>query len=176
MIITTCIRRMGEGTVITGVCLFTPEGVPPSSQWGVIHSSWWGGCRPPSFLMGVPHPFQDPFPEGTPSARWVYLPVGTGWGNPPIRTGWGYSPVVTGWGYCPSSLIRTRWSHPRWDWMGVPLLIRTGWGYLIRGGRNASCVHAGGLSCYKAFLSVLTSRNLSRTFLKISKRFDSSSN
>ena len=90
-------QRNGEGTVFTGVCLFTFQGVPPSGWW-VVHLPSWQEV-PPSFPIGG----------------------GTGQGGTPI---------------------------PGQD-RGVPQPEQHSV-YLLCGGRYASCVHAGGLSCFCA--------------------------
>ena len=62
---------------------------------------------------------------GTPHRDWMgYPPIMTGWGNPP-------PPTMTGWGTPPHH------HHSK---------------HLLRGGRYASGVHSGGLSCYFAVL------------------------
>ena len=70
----------------------------------------------------------------------------------------GVPPVITGWGY--PLPIRTGWGTPlHWDWMGVPpplpplppppiMRQSSRASTCIAEGRYASCVHAGGLSCF----------------------------
>ena len=85
-------------------------------------------------------------------------------GNPHPRSRGGYPPFRSDprsewWGGC------TLGYPPAQDWMGVPPPIMTGWGtpplgrqqhskHLLRGGRYASFVHTGGLSCYILYLPV----------------------
>ena len=85
-------------------------------------------------------------------------PARSKWEGTPVRSGWGYpSPTRDGvypiWTWDGVHLIWT------WSWDGVPPDLDLGWGtrpppslgqqkeYSLRGGRFASCVHAGGLSC-----------------------------
>ena len=113
--------------------------------------------------MGVP-----------PSGQWRAHPAGRGYpslgldGGTPCQDWMGYPPPIgTGWG-TPMGTVRGT-PTPCWDWMGVPP-VGTGWAtpllgldgvpplphqeteqqseLLLRGGRYASCVHAGGISCY----------------------------
>ena len=77
-----------------------------------------------------------------------YPPTRSGWGTPPTRSGWGTPPTRSGWGT----------PRPGLDGGGVPpprpSLDKTEQHSecLLRGGRCASCVHAGGLSCVDLFL------------------------
>ena len=143
----------------------------PRSDWGGGTPSqvWLGGSRsdqdgvtpPPPGLDGVPSPPQT----------WDGDPPGHGMGYPPgpemgysLRHGTGYPPDI-GWG-TPQTLDGV----PPQTWDGVPPGPGTGYppgpgmgypprhgtGYpptdqhsehLLHGGRYASCVHAGGLSC-----------------------------
>ena len=117
-------------------------GYPPQTWDGVPSSPWtWDGIPPhngektdipkykyylpsyyPGLAGGVPHPrFGRGYP-GYPLTR-------SGWGTPP-DLGWG--PPGPGMGY------------PSRPGMGYPPQHSE---HLIRGGRYASCVHAGGLSC-----------------------------
>ena len=88
-----------------------------------------GGYPLPRSRWGVPHPADGgtPFP-------------GLG-GYPHLDLGRGYPHL--GKGYPPSR------PDPRTG--GYPLLVQHSM-YLLRGGRCASCVHAGGLSCLKHFI------------------------
>ena len=147
-VITARVRSMREGTVFTGVCLFTllGGGVPryPSNQWrdpiqcryrGVGGTSypfccgredysypfWWGegrGIVTPSFLVGVSHLANRRYPHL--ADRWV--PWGT-----PCQTGWGYPPPLWGLdGGTPS--IGTGWGTSLSGlYCGTPS-IGTGWG------------------------------------------------
>ena len=116
-------------------------GVPhPRSRWWVPHPGSGQGYSIPGTLsqvqMVVPCPgFRQRYPISGPD------------GGTPIQDQDGGTPIK--------------------DWMGVPGYppSRTGWGtpprqetdqhseLLLCGGRYASCVHAGGLSCYPNFLS-----------------------
>ena len=165
----------GEDTVFTGVCLSTPgggvpqrqvlsqvtgprsfpEGTPvpgsfpghrsqalsgeyPSPQWGYLSMvPSYGQAR-----MGYPQPGQDRVPPSQDST-----------GVPPGQVRMGYDPPQPGWGTTPPT-ARTGY-HPQEGQDGVPL-ARSGWGapqteqqckHLLRGGRYASCLHTGGLSC-----------------------------
>ena len=129
IIITARIRRMREGNIFS---LFTlvGRGVPcPRSGWGGGNPrSEWGGTQ---------------------SQVWM------GWGQYPIPGPDGGYPI----------LLTGEYPHPRsgqvyciQDWMGYPLPHphppppSEDRSALLHGGRYASCVHAGGLSCSKQFL------------------------
>ena len=114
------VRR--EGSVFTGVCLFTPGGVPH------LH---------PIILPLVPRPFRG---RQVPHIHSIILPLVpcTFWGYPP-SPGMGYPPARSGWGV------------PLLCWDGLPLQQGQQREYLLRGGRYASCVHTGGLFCLKIF-------------------------
>ena len=160
---------MGEGTVFSLLCQFTPrwgEGYPHSrSRWGegVPHhrSGWWGYPHlrsrqgvPPSQVRKeeVPHPAD----RGTliPGQDRGYLHPRSGQGGISIssQNGGGYPILLMGeYSILPigGTLI------PGQD--GAPLPGQDGGGgypqleqhtvYLLRSGRHASCVHAGGVSC-----------------------------
>ena len=144
-------------------------GYPPSNLTGV----------PPA--GGVPHLGYPPVGTG-----WGVPPVGSTppW-VPPIRPSQGGTPpwVSPTWdlaGRYPLLGGTPPWVPPIWPGRGVPPaggtppwvpLVRPGWGvppaggvphfgkqmeYLIRRGRYASCVHAGGLSCiWNSFIKTL---------------------
>ena len=98
-IITARVRSTREGTVFTGVCLFTFRGggVPhpadvggggggvshPRSRWGVPHPADGGGVPRP-WSRGVPHP-RSGWGRGTSSQVWMETP-------PPSRTRWDTPP------------------------------------------------------------------------------------
>ena len=113
---------------------WTGGGTPARSKWG-----WYAG-------EGVPWPGPDRgVPWGTPTSQgWGTLLSGPGWGYPgQVQTG-GYPPSKAGWG----TWQRVPHLNPQ---QGLPPPPGTGqqMEYLIRRGRYASCVHAGGLSCLK---------------------------
>ena len=141
-VITARVRSTREGTVFTGVCLSTFRGgVPPCSQLGGYpfqlmggipiylrgntKSSWWGA--PP--LSGVPPSGQR---EGVPHL------VNRGYPHPAN----GGTPIGIGWGHPPPSGLDGGTPPQLGDW-GTEQL---------RGGRYASCIHVGGLSCLVLFL------------------------
>ena len=128
----------------------------------------------PKTGWGTPHPRQDGVPPPSRPGTGGYLgypPSRPGMGGTPCPRLDGVTPPVQTWdGGYPSS-IQT-WDggypgvppHPRLDGVPpcprldeVPPLSKTRWGtppflqqseHLLRGGLCASCVHAGGLSCY----------------------------
>ena len=148
-------------------------GVPcPRSGWEYpIPGLDWGGVPHPRSELGggtlsqvwmrVPHPGSGqevPHPKsrggGIPSQVWTQggTPSKIRMGVPPsVETGWGCTPHPGLDGDTPS--VETGWGYP-------PTPSKSGWGtppprqetdqhreHLLRGGRYASCVHAGGLSC-----------------------------
>ena len=168
-IITASIRRMREGNIFSlftlaggggGNSIPDPDGRNPSQVWtgggggyiillmrgtpsqvwiGEGTSSCWQEEVPqyPILLRGVPHPTsRQGVPWGIP---WSRLDGGV----PSIKSWMGYPPIQ-GW---------MGSGHPVQDWMRY-LSTKTGWGtpyqetdqqseHLLRGGRCASCVHAG---------------------------------
>ena len=121
--ISDLVRSTTGGYVFTGVCLFRwGRGVTPSPS----HITSTG----PMSLLGVPKWLvAGPFPD----------PLDQGWGTPPpsqLKMGgtpwWGYPLPRPGMGYPPP---------PR---PGIGQQME----YLIHRGRYASCVHAGGFSCF----------------------------
>ena len=108
-ILTTHIRRMGEGNVFTRVCLsvHTCRGVPhpadggypiPGLDGGTQSKVWMGGTFIPGPDGRLPHPadrgtpIQDYDQGGTPGLDGVPLPSRTRWGTP-IQDCMGYLPV-----------------------------------------------------------------------------------
>ena len=144
---------MTGGCVFMGVCLFNfqrGEGYP--------HPPMGGGVVPHQVLMGMGvtpmlpdggYPILpdrgDPPPP--PSEDWMGIPpppLGVD-GVPPCQKIWWVPPPhqETGWGYVP----------PLGDWMGYtlsppPQEIEQQSEHLLPCKRYASCVHAGGLSCF----------------------------
>ena len=114
------------------------------------------GVPIPGLAGGVPHPRFGR--GGTPSQVWLGggYPI-SGLGVPP-KHGTAYTPQ-TGTGYPPSQTwnrvsppdLRPGTPPRAWDWEPPP--PQHSEEHLIRGGRYASCVHAGGLSCSILFLS-----------------------
>ena len=121
-----------EGNVFTLFTIFWGGGSTPSQVWrgGYPSQVWMGGYPIPGLDRGVPHagvpPIQVPGQDGVP-------------GVPPPNTKMGYPPSA-GWDTPP----------PPGQDRGVPQLEQHGV-YLLRGGRYASHVHAGGLSCCFSF-------------------------
>ena len=154
---------MGEGTVFSlfvsphldrggGVprsCLDGGGGGYPSQVWMVGGGVPWSGLDG----GGVPQPGLDGGGVPRPGLDGGRYP-----GNPPARSRWWRG---TPWpGLDGGGVPRV---PPGQVWMGYPL-SQVWMGYppptqdskhLIRGGRYASCVHAGGLSCYYLGLEIL---------------------
>ena len=123
------------------------------------------GVPQPGLTGGVPQP--GPMGEGTPArSGWGVSEVGyplagmgyLRWGTPgrdgvpPVRSGWGclqWGTPWQGWGTPHPGEDRgyPRWSTP-WEGWGTPPSTGQEMEYLIRHGRYASCIQAGGLSCY----------------------------
>ena len=95
-----------------------------------------GGGYPVQVWMVGGNPGQGWMGGATPSQVWGGTPAKSGWwGVPHPRSGWwGVPPTMTGWG-----------TSPHHDWMGYPPKQHSE--HLLCGGRYASCVHVGGLSC-----------------------------
>ena len=139
-LITARVRSMREGNVLTRICVS-------------VHTC--GGKGTPSQVWGRGVPHLPPTMTG-----WGTHPIDLGWGTPDLR--WGTPPEMEQ-GTPPEMEQGT---HPTWD--GVPPYLRWGtfwpemgypqtWGgvpppqhseHLLHGGWYASCVHAGGLSCW----------------------------
>ena len=150
------VRR--EGTVFTGVCLSTgggggyPVRYPPggypgpgTTPGGYPDTPPRGVCGPPregTQTPGVPRPGYSP-PGGT--QTWV--PPGGYPGPPPGGPMSGYPPGGVP-GHPPGGVPGPRGGYPG---PGTPPGGGTRVGqqkeYSLHGGRYASCVHAGGLSC-----------------------------
>ena len=141
LVFTARIQRMGEGNVFS---LFTPGGYPDRSG-GVPQPDPDRGTQPgpdrgyPSQIQMGGTPVRDEVP---PSQVRMGIP----------QSGMGYPLSSDGVPPC-SHQVRT-WGTLVWDVVppvssdGVPPRIGQQMQYLICGGRYASCVHAGGLSCF----------------------------
>ena len=133
------------------------DGVPPSGT----PSSWMGGTTSQVQVEGYPIPGPD---GGTPSSQWgVPCPRSSGGGLYHIQLTRGGTSSQVQVGKYPRVLPCPRLDGvaPTQDWMRYPPLIQDWMGYpppprretdqhsqhLLLGGRYASCVHAGGLSC-----------------------------
>ena len=158
-------RRNGEGNVFTGVCPFTFAGLSPSRR-GVsflrapILSE---GGTPSQVLMGG-----YPLPRSGWGGGGGYPPVQMG-GVPPSQVRMGIIPPMSrpGKGVPPPPCPDLgRWYIPVQTWEGgtpSPIQVRSQDGgypqpeqhsvYLLRGGRCASCVYSGGLSCFTVYSS-----------------------
>ena len=113
------------------------QGVPPSGQQGVGYSHPANGGTA-SFLMGVP----------------PFFPIG---GYTLVKTGWGTALSILAGNTPPSPSRLDGGTHPLAGLDGVPSSCQETEQQserFLRGGRYASCVHAGGLSCYWLFLSI----------------------
>ena len=131
----------GGGYPIPGLVGGTPsqvwQGGTPSQVWpgGTPSQVWPGGYPSPTPGMGYPPDQGQGTPwiwDGVPPRTWDRVPpLDLGQGIPP-RPGTGYLPDL-GWGTPPQ--------HSE---------------HLLRGGRYASCVHAGGLSCTILFTNIST--------------------
>ena len=123
--------RWGGGYPIPG-----PDGRSPcpTSRWGggTLSQIWMRGVPHPAELWG--YPIQD---QDSQDLMGVHPLSKTGWGTPPIQDWMGYLPIQ--------------------DWMGYP---RQQSEHLLRGGRCASCVHAGGLSCCTFVVNGITKSEL----------------
>ena len=155
-IITARVRSTREGNVLTPVCVsvHTCGGgypIPGLVGEGTPSQVWLGGTPSQVWLGGYPIPGLDGVP---PRPGTGYPPLQLGQGTPQT---WDVVPPRT-WDRVPSprpgtgSPPRHEMGYPPRPGMGYPPDL--GWGtptqhseHLLRGGRNASCVHAGGLSC-----------------------------
>ena len=159
---------MTEGNVFT---LYTTGGkgrgdVPHFHSISPSHNASTGPMSfpegtPVTGLRSLPGEGVLKFQVGYPSPRRWGGGQGTPWGTSSLRQyRMGYSPP----GHDGLPL------PPHQDWMGTPPQVRIRWDitlqpppqpqeqqgeYLLRGGRYASCVHAGGLSCYNMHLLFL---------------------
>ena len=114
------------------------RGVPhPRFRWGYPILLMGGTPIQDQDWMGYPHPRLDRVP---PVQDWMGYPRPRLDWVPPSKTGWGI-PIQDWTGYPPP--------HP--GLYGVPPIQ----GWMLRGGRCASCVHAGGLSCLDLKSSIL---------------------
>ena len=124
--------------------------LPASKGWRKVHPipGLDGGIPHPvmdgGYPMEFPHPGQvlgqdGRYPVVPPSPGLDEVPpVGTGW-ETPIQVWLGYHPSRSGWG---TPLHQETEQHSK---------------HLLRGGQYASCVCAGGLSCYQ--VNIRLSRN-----------------
>ena len=143
------LRRNGEGNVFTGVCPSTPfegggrEEGPSQFRTGQdpIPGQNRGGYPLPRLGQGYPpHPISR---MGYPPSAGRVPPYQVRTGDTHLsRSGWGVSRVPP----TPSAGRGTPLSRTQVRMGGYPQLEQYGV-YLLRGGRHASCVHAGGLSC-----------------------------
>ena len=137
--------------------VWTWGGTSSQVQMGGTPFCWLGGTPPSKTGWGTPWPDLG---QGSTS------PSKTGWGTPLARAGTGVPPVQNWMGeYPPPSQTWDGGGYqlcPRLDGYPPPPQSKTGWGktppphhqqseHLLRGGRCASCVHAGELSCFKKF-------------------------
>ena len=107
-------------------------GVPnPRSRLGVpCPRSGWGGALF-QIWMGVPHPADGGDLIQDQDGRYARANQGLDGVPPPVRTGWAPPPHQDWMGYPPPRQDTDQHSE-----------------HLLHGGRHASCVHAGGLSCF----------------------------
>ena len=122
-----------------------------SNLWYVLFQSYLPQTRA---LAGVPWP--GPAGGGTPIPGWRGIPpssLGQGQGTPsslgappPSKAGWGYPPSRDGVPPCQEMGIPPPPSGPA---IGYPPPLGQQKEYLICRGRYASCLHAGGLSCFE---------------------------
>ena len=136
------------------------RGYPIPGLGGTPSQVWWlGGTPSQVWLGGYPIPGLAGGYQSTPLTR-------SGWGTPSLDLGqgtsldlrWGTPPSPQTWDGVPPDLDRVplpwtwtgypqTWHRvPPQTWDGVPPQQSK---HLIYGGQYASCVHAGGLSCFK---------------------------
>ena len=116
------------------------------SRQGVPHPGPDGGSPARSRSRsrgGVP---QDKVPLGY---RWG-IPIRT-WDGVPLQLGMGYPPSGPREGYPPSGPGMRYPLPPPQPEMGYPPRLGQQKEYSLRGGRYASCVHAGGLFLFEVF-------------------------
>ena len=147
----------GEGTVFSlFVSSHLGEGGYPSQVWGgypIPRSQIWPGGYPIPGLVGG-------YPRYPPNQVWMGYPPET-WDGVTPWTWDGVTPSDLGWG------TPTTWDRvPPQTWEGVsPPDLGRGTPpdlghseHLLRGGRYASCVDAGGLSCWWWFCCFFTGK------------------
>ena len=144
------------------VCSHFGEVPHPADRGGYPHPRCPGGGVPhPGPGGGVPHPSSR---RGTSCSSWGYPLPGPdlGLGTPPYRTGWGT--------HC-ARLDGVPPHRPRL--MGYPPCQETEQHseHLLRGGRYASCVHAGGLSCLILFYSTKPKDQIDLMYLFVDQPF-----
>ena len=145
---------MREGNIYTWKCLsvhFWGGGYPVSGlRWGGTRSQvWWGGTW--SQVGGVPSLRSE---GGTPS-QVQGLPHLRSGGVPHLRSG---EYPISGLGGTPFQVrgvphFRSGWGVPHLG-SGVPPTDQHS-ELLLCGGRYASCVHAGGLSCFFKMFTII---------------------
>ena len=135
-------HSMREGNIYTWECLFTlarEEGGTP------IPGLDWRGPIP--HLRGVPHPR-----SGWGGRYHQVSPTMTGWGTPVQTRDWVPPQPDLGWGTphhwmrYPTSSLDGVLPSPHHQWMEYPPPQHSK--HLLHSRQYASCIHAGGLSCY----------------------------
>ena len=143
-VITARVRSTREVNVLTPVCVSVHTCEGGGGRGGLPHLRSGGYPIPGLDRGGVPHP------------RSGYPPPDMGWDTPQTQVWLGGIPSQV-WsgvphprsGYPPPP--GHGMGYPPWTWHGVTPPPETDQHseHLLCGGRYASCVHAGGLSCYK---------------------------
>ena len=138
-VITARVRSTRKGNIYTWECLsvhIAGRGVPHPRSWeGGTPSQVWVGRVPHLRSRWVPWPGLDDggYPGYPPRLEMGYPPR-PGMGYPLLRPGMGYPPHL-------------EWGTPPDMGQGTPPQTGQHSEHLLRGGRYASCVNAGGLSC-----------------------------
>ena len=109
--------------------LFSVSQSTPRSRGGGTPSQVRTGVPPSQFRMGGGYPYLR--------SGWGIFPIPVQNRGTPPSAGWGYPhPPLAGWGIPPIQV-------PGQDWGGGLPKLEQHSVYLLRGGRYASCVHAG---------------------------------